>query len=112
MSEEFHSTHRLLFEVAPWFRDPEGVIKLFRVGTCEGQWFCSNIAYHILSVANNEPGNGHLQDVFDWFEYACKRDCLNLMIMDFFNERFKLHCIKKRGFAIVPNSDHVIKTFP
>lgn len=76
-----------------------------------GQWFASDIAYHILSVENENPGNGHLEDVFERFESSCKRDKKPLMIMDFFNEQFKQHCITKRGFIAVNNSDHVIKFF-
>jgi|SRR5882672_6228552 len=107
----FESTHKLKFEVSPWHRDPDGVIKLYRVGTCEGQWFDSNIAFHILSINNTEPGNGHLTDVFEWFENSCKTYHKALMIMDFVNQDFKLHCIKKRGFTEIPKCDHLIKTF-
>lgn len=103
------STHNLLFEVTDWYLDPH--IKLFRVGTCEGQWFSSTMAYHILSIKNNSPGNGHLNDVFEWFENSCKRDKLPLMIMDFFNPQFKLHCITKRGFVEIPKTSHLIKVF-
>jgi hypothetical protein len=108
----FKSTHDLVFEVAPYKSIAEAdFIQLYRVGTCEGQWFDSNFAYHILSIRNTCPGNGHLDDVFEWFEQSCRRDCKAFMIMDFFNERFKIHCIMKRGFAPVPNSDHVVKIF-
>jgi hypothetical protein len=105
----FVSSHKLIFEVAPWKHDKH--IQLYRVGTCNGQWFVSDLAYHILSVENSCPGNGHLDDVFEWFEQSCKRDRMPLMIMDFFNQRFKEHCINKRGFIPILHSDHVIKVF-
>lgn len=105
----FRSKHNLKFEAATWWRDR--AIKVFRVGTCHGQWFDSATAYRILSVTNEKPGNGHLEDVFEWFENSCKRDRRSLIIMEFFNEKFKEHCIKKRGFMPVNGTDHLIKIF-
>lgn len=39
--------HNLAFEVAPWSRQPNGPIQLFRVGTCDGQWMVTENAYCI-----------------------------------------------------------------
>lgn len=103
------TAHNLDFEACPWHRNPS--IQLFRIGTCEGQWLCTDLAFCIMSVINNEPGNGHLNDVFEWFEYACKRDGKALMILEFMNDRFKKHCIEKRNFTPIPGTDDVIKTF-
>jgi hypothetical protein len=101
------TTHRLEFEIAEWPYSSD--ILLFRVGSCTGQWFSSDFAYHILSILNEKPGNGHLQDVFEWFEASCLRDGKALMIMDFFNPEFKRHCIEKRGFKEVPGTDNLVK---
>jgi hypothetical protein len=99
--------HRLPFEACPWDRNP--AYMLFRVGTCEGQWFSTDVAYVILSVINSKPGNGHLDDVFQWFEFSCRRDGKALMVMELMNDGFKKHLITKRGFTDV--GDHVIKFF-
>ena len=106
--------HKLDFEVAEWKYSDK--ISLFRVGTCHGQWFWHKMKTFgpilcILSIINDEPGNGHLDDVFQWFEESAKRAGCYLMIMDFHNERFKQHCIEKRGFTEVPGTDHVVKLF-
>jgi hypothetical protein len=93
------TTHNLDFQVAPWARDPSGAIQLFKIGTCHGQWYTHGPAFVILSIVNDSPGNGHLDDVFQWFEYACKRDKYALVIDELMNERFKKHCIEKRGFV-------------
>lgn len=103
------TTHNLDFEACPWFRNP--TIQLFRIGTCEGQWLSTDDAFVIISILNKNPGNGHLDDVFEWFEYSCKRDKKALMIMEFMNDRFKKHCIEKRGFTAIKNTDDVIKEF-
>lgn len=108
------TTHKLDFEVADYKYHKK--IKLFKVGTCHGQWFWNNIGSFgpvlcLLSVINDSPGNGHLEDVFQWFEDSAKRAQTALMIMDFQNEAFKQHCIKKRGFSEVPGTDHVVKFF-
>lgn len=98
--------HNLSFEVAPWPRNK--AISLFRVGTCKGQWYSTENAYCIVSVINNVPGNGHLDDVFEWFESSCKRDGKALIVLELMNERFKKHLMTKRGFEDMGNN-HVIK---
>lgn len=124
----FNSTHNLDFLVAPWKPmlsveelakvvgpviddDPWPSIpwKLFKVGTCEGQWRATPVAYEILSIVNTEKGNGHLTDVLEWFEYSCRRDGLKLRILSFENQRFKRHLIHKRGF--IEEGDNVEKSF-
>lgn len=102
------TTHSLSFEVAPWPRMPEGPILLFRVGTCEGQWMTTDEAYCIISIINNDPGNGHLDDVFEWFEASCKRDKKALIVMELMNDVFKKHLLEKRGFTDM-GKDNVIK---
>jgi hypothetical protein len=82
---------------------------LFRIGTCEGQWFAIEHSYCILSVLNNNPGNGHLDDVFEWFEFSCKRDKKALLVLEVMNDRFKQHLITKRGFNEVPGKPDLIK---
>lgn len=108
---EFKSSHNLIFESCPWERNP--AMQCFRIGTCEGQWFYSDLAnaYCILTVINNCPGNGHLNDVFEYFENSCKRDQKALMILELMNEHFKKHLIEKRSFIPMPGTDHLIKVF-
>lgn len=72
---------------------------LYRIGTCYGQWRETPAAYEILSVVNEEPGNGHLGDVFEWFAYACRRSGKPLRIVCTWNERFGRHLTGQRGFA-------------
>ena len=111
------TNHKLHFEIAEWnsFLGKIGWLlsklggkqhwKLYRVGTVHGQWIATETAYEILSISNNEPGNGHLDDVFEWFEYSCKRDKKDLIIREFWNNDFKEHCIKKRGFKLYGEND-------
>lgn len=103
------TTHKLDFEACPWPRNPS--IQLFRIGTCEGQWMATENAYCIISILNSNKGNGHLDDVFEWFEHSSRRDKKALMILEFMNDRFKRHCIEKRGFTEIPGRDDVIKIF-
>jgi len=102
------TTHKLYFQACPWPRNP--AIQLFKIGTCEGQWVYNDLSYCIISVMNDVPGNGHLDDVFQWFEFSCKRDKKALVIMEFFNAKFKQHCIYKRGFQKF-GKDNLIKFF-
>lgn len=88
--------HKLDFEAAP---GKYGFDPVFRIGSCHGLWGSTSDSYYILSVINAEPGNGHLDDVFEWFEFSCKRDGKNLLVLACFNSRFYLHLLSKRGFV-------------
>ena len=78
---------------------------LYRVGTVSGQWRETPEAFEILSFLNDTPGNGHLEDVFEWFEFACKLAKKPLRIREFTNKKFKQHCIEKRGFKELNKND-------
>ena len=104
---QFKSTHNLLFETAPFYTND--VIR-FRVGTCTGIFSFDGDNYIIIGIGNDKQGNGHLQDVFDWFENSCKRDKKNLMVVEIMNKRFMKHLIEKRGFTAIDNNN-VIKIF-
>jgi len=107
---EFKSTHSLSFEVAPYdLQLPGDQWIRFRIGTCHGLWRGTHREYQILAVINEEPGNGHFEDVIDWFERSAKRDNRNLMFMEMINDEFRDHLINKRGFEITSNN--VIKRY-
>lgn len=103
---DFKSTHNLLFEVAPHFM-PE--FRNYRVGTCNGIYTWSDKAFIILAVVNDEKGNGHLDDVFEWFENSCRRDKRDLIVAELMNERFARYLITKRGFTILNKTDLIKK---
>jgi len=108
----FKSQHNLLFEVAPYHMQFCDDIewKLFRVGTCQGLWTSIPSSYDILAIDNMELNNGHLNDVFQWFERSCKRDKKSLRILEVWNKRFKKHLIEKRRFVDIGN-DNLEKKF-
>lgn len=86
--------------------------RLFRVGTCEGQWGYTGDSYYILSVINKFPGNGHFEDVLAWFEYSCKRDNKNLLVLECMNKNFYQHLVTKRGFIKLDElQENCIKVF-
>lgn len=105
--DNFVTTHNLDFEVA---ESKLGL--LYKIGTCHGQWGSTDDSYYILSVLNEDPGNGHLKDVFEWFENSCKRDGRNLLVLECFNEDFYNHLINKKGFVpLDTDKTNVIKVF-
>ena len=112
----FASTHNLPFEMAQWNPLSEHStfwgnalhklcptifdnVNAFRVGTCHGNYTWDKKSYIIITIINEQKGNGHLQDVFDWFENSCKRDGKTLKVAEIWNENFKKHLIEKRGFT-------------
>lgn len=104
---EFKSTNNLPFETAPFYT-PD--IVRFRVGTCTGIYSYDANNYIIIGIMNHEQGNGHLQDVFDWFENSCKRDKKNLMVAEIMNKPFMQHLINKRGFNAI-DENNLVKIF-
>jgi hypothetical protein len=105
---EFKSTNNLLFEVAPGPYHTD--FPAYRVGTCTGIYTYNENEYVIVGVANNKKGNGHLNDVFEWFENSCKRDNKDLVVAEIMNKSFMKHLIEKRGFEFLKNN-YVIKSF-
>lgn len=106
-AKPFTTTHKLDFEVSVQNRSED--FYRFRIGTCHGLWRATADTYDILAVYNNKPGNGHLEDVFQWFSASCRRDGRDLRVMEIMNEDFLRHLIEKRGF--VAEGDHCIKKF-
>lgn len=76
----------------------------FKVGTCEGIYQVSETSYDIIAITNEEPGNGHFDDVLEWFEFSCKRDKKDLRFMEILNPKFGIHLCEKRGFVRVKNN--------
>lgn len=103
----FTTAHNLAFLSCAWERDPEW--NRFKIGTCEGLWRATALTYDILSIVNDVPGNGHFDDVLQWFENSSKRDRKNLRIIEIMNKDFFRHLIEKRGF--VADGADCIKTF-
>lgn len=103
------TTHNLDFEIGPIKYD----YQTFKVGTCYGQWGFTENCFYILSILNEQPGNGHLNDVFEWFEYSAKRDKKALVVREVFNVGFYKHLIEKRGFNPINRAlkNTVIKFF-
>ena len=92
---EFSSTHNLPFEVADWPLSPKW--KVFRIGTITGLWGSTDTSYDILAIDNEDKGNGHLQDVFDWFKMKCIRDKRDLRFHELLNIRFENYLLRN-GF--------------
>jgi hypothetical protein len=107
MTNNFSSTHKLDFLAAP-----HRVGMAFKVGTCHGLFSAEWDSYIIIAIYNDEAGNGHLDDVFEWFENSCQRDKKNLIVAAIMNEKFFTHLITKRNFKKMDSKgENVIKAF-
>lgn len=117
-SDRFQSTHKLDFEASPWvspITTDETWMK-FKVGTCHGVYHTGEHKgvkhYAITAIMNGCPGNGHFDDVLEWFYHSCLRDHYDLVIEELCNEELSAHLRKKRGFSFINGkSDYVIKPF-
>lgn len=111
MEEIFKTTHDLPFLSKRWDSafNFDG-LQEFKIGTCIGQWTSTKETYDIISIVNDQPGNGHLEDVFEWFENSCKRDKRSLRVLACMNNKFEKHLVYKRGFTYQTDHD-LIKRF-
>lgn len=111
---DFRTEHNLDFEARPWV--PLIPLKLrnefieYRIGTCEGLYCTDKTSYSILTVKNSQKGNGHLNDLFQYFERSCKRDQKDLKVLEVGNVAFYKHLISKRGFIAI-DKENVIKKY-
>lgn len=103
-----NTTHNLEFLAAPFEYDPSCI--RFKVGTCHGLYSANKDSFEIIAVMNDEPGNGHLTDVLEWFEASAKRDKKALKVVELWNEGFYHHLVNKRGFKPI-DPMNVIKRF-
>ncbi|MDR2652820.1 MAG: hypothetical protein LBC68_11010 [Prevotellaceae bacterium] len=108
MKNAIKTKHNLDFESRAWWLNPK--YYEFRVGTCHGLWSYDDKNLIIMAIRNYAPHNGHLDDVFEWFENSCRRYRMNLKVIEITNEAFYLHLINKRGFEPI-NKENVIKKF-
>lgn len=106
MKNAIETKHKLDFEARPWKGGlVDGVVQ-YRIGTCTGLYEYNDEGISIIVIDNDKPGNGHLDDVFEWFEYAAREKKKRLWIRQFFNSLFQDHCIKKRGFTQSDKNPH------
>ena len=112
MPNAITTTHGLDFEAVPWHfqvaGEPTNIC--FRVGTCEGLYVVSKTSIDIIAITNSQRGNGHLDDVLEWFEYSCKQNNFSLKVVEIMNKGFYKHLLLKRGFSKI-DKHNLIKYF-
>lgn len=91
---------------------PHGDTELarFDIGTVNGLYRVFHGMIEVVAIANDEPGNGQLDDAFEWFAHMCKEKKKGLRIMHIRTNRFHDHLVDKRGF-ISDGADRVVKYF-
>lgn len=107
---KFKSEHKLKFLTAPHLiaGAPTGLEK-FEVGTCHGLWRQDKASIEVWAVINGSPGNGHMDDVMQWFLELARLQNVILAVMDISNLAFKNQLILKWGFQTTKANDRVIK---
>jgi hypothetical protein len=99
-SGKFKTTNSQNFYSAPYSRPWNfDNYQQFKVGTMFGLWKWEKDKFVILAFMNDRPGNGHLEDVLDWFYCSAVCAQLPLVIRSVDNKRFLKHLIEKRGFV-------------
>lgn len=67
-------------------------------------------SFEILAIVNDLPGNGHFEDVMDWFQSSCVCAQVPLIIRSVDNKKFLKHLIDKRGFVQINDVPDVQKS--
>lgn len=104
MDNAITTTHGLNFEQADVPKEKQDLLSLgiylydFRVGTVYGQWYHKNNELCIFAIFNSVPGNGHVKDVFEWFEFACKEQKKNMRVTCILSNEFA-RMLELNGFS-------------
>jgi len=112
VAKDFVSAHALRFFSRKWdnplFDIEEDVEHWdeYNVGTCIGQWRVTDKAVEILSFLNTERGNGHFEDVMQWFEFIAKAAQRPIVIYEVWNEQLRRHLTEKRGFVLTNGNEY------
>jgi len=103
----FITKHKLGFDVRPYHTqiDPSCIYMDFRVGTCSGLYIHTKISYSIVAIKNDAKGNGHFDDVIQWFERSCRRDGKSLRFLEIENKKLYNVLTKRMGFADIRNNN-------
>lgn len=110
-SDKFKTTNGQDFYSAPYARPWNFEnYQQFKVGTMFGLWKWENDKFVILAFLNDKPGNGNLEDVFDWFYCSAVCAQVPLVIRSVDNKRFLKHLIEKRGFVQINDEPDVQKS--
>lgn len=107
---KFKSSHKLKFFTAPHIVGgaPSGMEK-FEIGTVHGLWVQSRMSIDIFACINDEPGNGHMDDVFEWFFEIAKEGALAVRIVNVSAVKFRNDLIEKWGFTPTDTFDTLVK---
>lgn len=107
---EIKTTHNLPFlQAGQWYVDPQYIH--FKVGTVTGLYRFAENSIDILGITNEESGNGHVRDVFEWFEFSCKHQKKPfLKVLECWNVKLREMCLKN-GFTEVKDTDNLQKQF-
>lgn len=107
------TAHKLNFETADYEKNVLGEqqLKWFKVGTCRGMCTTDKAYIVVIALVNDSKHNGHLEDVFQWFEFSAKNIKKDLMFIVENNEDFKKHLIGKRGFTDAGGSKLIKKIY-
>lgn len=101
--------HKLKFEDGGLWQNPFAIgegWRHYRVGTCKGLYRSRGTAYEILAVANEQPGNGHVEAMLAWFIKSCKRDKFNLVVRDVVNKKLVAK-LARLGFTCYAGDNYV-----
>lgn len=106
---KFKSSHKLKFRTAPHViaGAPTGMEK-FEIGTVHGLWVQSKMSIDIFACINDEPGNGHMDDVFEWFFEIARTGALAVRIVNVSSVTFRNQLIEKWKFAPTDDFDTLI----
>ena len=99
----FQSTNSLEYKDRPIELFGE-IMREFKIGTVTGVYSHCDEYLRIINIENSSPGNGHFNDVFDWFFNSCITHGRGLMFVAVVNERLGDHLCNQRGFEKLSDS--------
>lgn len=97
-----------------WFRWEKSVghekVYKFICGTVDGIFTVERDRIVMIGIGNMDPGNGHVVDVFQWFDRAAKELKKDFWVVEIINAGFHRCLVERHGFQIATNKS-VYKIF-
>lgn len=100
--KRFRTTHNLKISIAPqtFAGRPTGNT-LYKIGTCHGFYRSTNLSVDIIAMVNDEPGNGHFDDVLQWFTEIARLEGKLLRVVEIMNPEIATRLIQFYGFHAI-----------
>lgn len=107
--KKFKSQHNLKVYVNPFtVAGIDAGVLQFKIGTTHGIFKNFSLSVDVFTVINDNPGNGHMEDFFEFFEAHAKKTNRVFRMCEVSDQEFK-NALILRGFKATEHPEILMK---